>query len=148
MVFIFHNGEFLTDLRHETTHAILHTLLPMVPLWLDEGLAEYFEVERNRRIKGNPHLAELKKSLRWRRVPRLAPLEELGDLEDMSEHEYRDAWAWTHFMLHGPQGLGEEFRAYLADIQRQTPPGTLDARLHSRHPNMVGDFRKQFKQLA
>src|SRR5262249_12804078 len=32
------------DLRHEFTHGLLHAGLEAVPLWLDEGLAEYFEV--------------------------------------------------------------------------------------------------------
>ena len=33
------------DLRHEATHALLHRAGLAMPLWLDEGLAEYFEVE-------------------------------------------------------------------------------------------------------
>ncbi|MCP4891276.1 MAG: hypothetical protein GY904_32365, partial [Planctomycetaceae bacterium] len=32
------------DLRHETTHGYLHAVVPSIPLWLDEGLAEFFEV--------------------------------------------------------------------------------------------------------
>ena len=32
------------DLRHELTHALLHSVLKDVPLWLDEGLAEYYEL--------------------------------------------------------------------------------------------------------
>ena len=36
------------DLRHEVTHGYLHTMVPHLPLWLDEGLAEYFEVPRGR----------------------------------------------------------------------------------------------------
>ena len=31
------------DLRHEATHALLRGRFGDVPLWLDEGLAEYFE---------------------------------------------------------------------------------------------------------
>ena len=34
------------DLRHEATHALLHVAVGDLPLWLDEGLAEYFEVHR------------------------------------------------------------------------------------------------------
>src|SRR5262249_2533216 len=41
-------GEHLrTDLRHELTHALLHSVLKDVPLWLDEGLAGYFELPPN-----------------------------------------------------------------------------------------------------
>ena len=34
------------DLRHEVAHGYLHAIVPSIPLWLDEGLAEYFEVPR------------------------------------------------------------------------------------------------------
>ena len=34
------------DLRHEVAHGYLHSVVPGLPLWLDEGLAEYFEVPR------------------------------------------------------------------------------------------------------
>ena len=35
------------DMRHEFTHGVLHSTLKDVPLWLDEGLAEYFEISRS-----------------------------------------------------------------------------------------------------
>ena len=37
------------DLRHEVTHGYLHSVVPNLPLWLDEGLAEFFEVPRGNR---------------------------------------------------------------------------------------------------
>ena len=54
-VYVYRHSGFETDLRHEVTHAILHSMLPFLPLWLDEGLAEYFEVRGNRRAAANPH---------------------------------------------------------------------------------------------
>ena len=63
MLFAYRNRDLLTDVRHEATHAILHASLPMVPLWLDEGLAEYFEVERSQRSFGSPHLNSIQWSL-------------------------------------------------------------------------------------
>ena len=38
----------VVDLRHELTHAYLHSVVPSVPLWLDEGLAKYFELPSGR----------------------------------------------------------------------------------------------------
>ena len=43
-VFAYKSKALPVDVRHEGTHGLLHAALPMVPLWLDEGLAEYFEV--------------------------------------------------------------------------------------------------------
>src|SRR5947199_3220316 len=44
LVYTFWGDRVRQDLRHELTHALLHCVLKDVPLWLDEGLAEYFEV--------------------------------------------------------------------------------------------------------
>ncbi|HEX5272955.1 MAG TPA: hypothetical protein VFW33_20805, partial [Gemmataceae bacterium] len=44
LVFTFRSTRISLDLRHELTHALLHSVLKDVPLWLDEGLAEYYEL--------------------------------------------------------------------------------------------------------
>ena len=41
MVFTYWGDHIQQDLRHELTHALLHSTLKDVPIWLDEGLAEY-----------------------------------------------------------------------------------------------------------
>ena len=43
-IFTWMGDHLRTDLRHELTHALLHSVLKDVPLWLDEGLAGYFEL--------------------------------------------------------------------------------------------------------
>src|SRR5581483_4593432 len=43
LVFTYWGNRIHQDLRHELTHALLHSVLKDVPLWLDEGLAEYYE---------------------------------------------------------------------------------------------------------
>ncbi|MDP6444251.1 MAG: hypothetical protein QF805_10720, partial [Pirellulaceae bacterium] len=62
MVFAHLHKEFAVDVRHECTHALLHAALPMVPLWLDEGIAEYFEAPADKRVYDNEHFGKL----RWR----------------------------------------------------------------------------------
>ena len=101
-VFAYISPQFDVDLRHESTHALLHATLPMVPLWLDEGLAEYFELKAELRADDNPYLKLLRRSLRWKRPPSIQELETYTQLEQMGPQEYQDAWAWVHFMLHGP----------------------------------------------
>ena len=144
-VYVFKSGELPIDVRHEGTHGLLHASLPMVPLWLDEGLAEFFEVPADRRAYGNPHLAELKWNLRLGMTPRLAVLEQKRDLAEMSAVDYRYAWAWVHFMLYGPREAHEELVAFLRDIQQSTPPGQLSERLERRLPGvekrLVSHFR-------
>jgi hypothetical protein len=132
MVFAYRHDDFETDVRHESTHALLHGALPMVPLWLDEGLAEYFEVPPQKRVYGNEHLGKLKWHARFGKLPKIERLEQIDSISRMGQTEYREAWAWVHFMIHGPQAAREELRDYLADIQAHSPPGILSKRLRRR----------------
>ena len=43
-ILTFQSDDLPTDLRHEVVHGYLHAAIPELPLWLDEGLAEYLEV--------------------------------------------------------------------------------------------------------
>jgi len=145
MVFAYRHREFEIDVRHECTHALLHASLPVVPLWLDEGLAEYFEVPAQQRAFDNPHLTGLKWNLWFSGVPRLEDLESVGTLEDMRQAEYRSAWAWVHFMLHGSRLAHAELVGYLNDIQAHTPPGLLSQRLRRHVPGVEQRFAAHFK---
>ncbi len=145
MVFAYRGEDFEIDLRHECTHALLNAALPMVPLWLDEGLAEYFEVAPGLRREGSPHLRTVRWSARLGQAPRLEDLEKLGDLSQMGRSQYRNAWAWVHFLLHGPPEAREELVQYLADIQALTPPGQLSRRLRLRIADLDRAFADHFK---
>ena len=146
MVFAYRGRDFEVDVRHECTHALLNAALPMVPLWLDEGLAEYFEVPRERRQHGNPHLGFVKWSARLGQVPDLKSLEDVSDLKQMTRSRYRQAWAWVHFMLHGPPEAREELVRYLADIRALVPPGRLSQRLGRRIADLNQAFADHFKR--
>ncbi|MCG8586554.1 MAG: DUF1570 domain-containing protein [Pirellulales bacterium] len=129
VVLAYRHKDLATDLRHESTHAFLHSALPMVPLWLDEGLAEYFEAPPSVRAGGNAHLNAMRWYARFGRSPSLIRLEAITDLSQMGPREYRESWAWVHFCMHGPKSAHDALVAYLADIRRHTPPGNLSDRL-------------------
>ena len=128
-VYVYRHWGYETDLRHESTHAFLHGTLPFVPMWLDEGLAEYFEVTHEQRASHNPHLGELKRRLLvgWR--PDLKRLESKERLENMDAADYRESWAWAHFMLHGPTEVRQVLADYLFDVEQGNPAGLLGDRL-------------------
>lgn len=91
-----------SDLRHELTHAYLHTAVGTLPLWLDEGLAEYYEVSPFAgRINHEhlPQLSELRKS-GYLRVD-LNRLAVMDVPEDMTSQHYAEAWLWAHFLMTG-----------------------------------------------
>lgn len=134
-VFAYRSDQFEIDLRHETTHALLHASLAAVPLWLDEGLAEYFEVAAADRLANNPHLRAIKWNLWTGWAPRLSGLEEKRDLAEMGKREYMFAWGWVHFMLHGPEEAQEELIQFLHELQQGLPAAPLSQRFARRLPN-------------
>jgi hypothetical protein len=145
MVFAFQGTDFEIDVRHECTHALLHAWLPQVPLWLDEGLAEYFEVARDKRARQNPHYAVVQAGASAGQLPRLEELESLETIDDMGRDEYRDAWAWVHFMLHGPREAQEELTRYLDELHAGSDPGRLSDRLRRRLPDLNRRMAEHFR---
>ncbi len=139
------SDQFEIDVRHESTHALLHSRLPMVPLWLDEGLAEYFEVRAERRKAKNPHQSAVKWAARIHRVPDLRKLEDLHDVRQMGNAEYRSAWAWVHFMLNGPPAARTVLVQYLRDIANNRVPGRLSDRLDQALPSPKKAFLKHHR---
>jgi len=145
-VYAYRHSELAIDLRHECTHALLHTNLAMVPLWLDEGLAEYFEMPAGQRASDHPHFKKLRWNLRFGMIPNIKSLEAFRDLSQMGGPEYRFAWAWVHFMLHGPLPVHRALVHFLADIRRGNPPGKLSERLYRSLPDLERQMIVHFKQ--
>ena len=147
-VFAYRSDELAIDLRHETTHALPHASLPWVPLWLDEGLAEYFEPAEAEREHDSPHLTNLKWNLRLGLMPKLAALEGKHDLSDMGRREYMFAWGWVHFMLHGPAEARQELIGYLQALQWGTPAALLSVRLARRLPGLERRYAQHFRSWS
>jgi hypothetical protein len=117
----------------------------MVPLWLDEGLAEYFELAEDQRAFDHPHLSSLRWNLRLGIMPSLESLEERQELSEMGSMEYRYSWAWAHFMLHGPVAAHHALVGYLRDISLRRPPGRLSERLSHDVPEIERQLVQHFK---
>lgn len=118
------------DLRHETTHGYVHAVVPTVPLWLDEGIAEYFERPRSESGMHGEHVAHLCGRLlegTWQ--PNLDALEALAGPGDMSQDHYAEAWCWVHWMLHTTPERRAILQDYLADLRRDGKTAPLPLRL-------------------
>lgn len=143
-VYAYRHPDFETDMRHEMTHALLHNALPYVPLWLDEGLAEYFEVpaplraEKRTRPEGFGALLN-------RRIAPLAELEAKRKLSEFSATEYRDARCWVHFLLHGPPESHAALEEFLATVPTGREPTPLSVSLQRRLPDLDQRFQKHFR---
>ena len=111
---------------HEYIHKILHLNFTRLPVWLDEGLAEFFG-NTWMRSDGiyigaqSPRLEELRRGTPY-------PIATLLTVSHSSPY-YRDAgkagmfyaesWALTHFLMFGPgMEQGRKMNVYLASLQR------------------------------
>ncbi|HEX3600591.1 MAG TPA: DUF1570 domain-containing protein [Lacipirellulaceae bacterium] len=118
------------DLRHEVSHGYLHAAIPNLPLWVDEGLAEYFEVPRGYAGLNQPHVELLSDSIErdnWK--PDLKRLESLTDSAQMGQREYAESWAWVYFMLNSPPERRAILTGYLADLRTKGAAEPISARL-------------------
>ncbi len=110
VLFVDDRGRTPSVAQHEYTHALLDAALPDAPLWLNEGLAEYFStfrVEGESARAGGPVPAHVE----WLAGHDLMPLAELFAMGQGSSayHEgdrrgtfYAQSWALTHLLLSGP----------------------------------------------
>ena len=64
----------------------------------------------------------------------------------MGQREYRDSWAWVHFMLHGPQAARTELVGFLTDLENHVPPDPLSQRLGRSIPDVEQQFVLHFKK--
>jgi len=128
LVYTYWGDHIRQDLRHELTHALLHSVLRDVPLWLDEGLAEYFELPPNAQNVNRGHVDELRKPTF---IPNLARLEGLTQVDQMKQPEYREAWAWVHLMLRGVPESRNALLMYLQQLRQVPGPGALAPRMAS-----------------
>jgi len=134
-VYAYQQKELAIDLRHECTHALLHSALPEVPLWLDEGLAEYFEEPASTRVFEHPHLTSVRRNQWLWGIAPLDKLEQMQQVDEMGRREYRDACAWVHFLLHGPEEAQEVLVEYLGDLRSGRTKPLLSRRLIDRLPS-------------
>ena len=126
------------DLRHETTHGYVHAVVPAIPLWLDEGVAEFFETPRSDRGIHHGHVAHLAGRLlegTWQ--PGIERLEALKSGGEMSQDHYAEAWCWVHWLLRTTPERRRILQEYLADVRRDPATPPLSVRLrHELEPSI------------
>ncbi len=123
------------DLRHEVTHGYLHSVLPNLPLWLDEGLAEYFEMPRGQHGYHRLNLDDLLAASaegRWR--PDIRRLENLKSVAEMGRTEYAESWAWVHLLLETDTARQDLLHNYLIRLRRDAVSEPLS--IHLRQANL------------
>jgi hypothetical protein len=145
LVYTFWGDRIRQDLRHELTHALLHGVLKDVPLWLDEGLAEFFELPPENDGVNRQHLEQLRKGPL---NADMARLEQMSQVQQMTPAEYREAWAWVHLMLRGPSEGKATLLAYLQMLRTTPNAGPLQPRLAAAVPGLPDALDNHLQDLA
>jgi hypothetical protein len=145
-VYAYWGDRVAEDLRHEVVHGYLHAVVPNLPLWLDEGLAEYFEVPRGLAGVNRPHVDQLiARGVDWK--PDLIRLEQLTTTGEMTQADYAESWAWTHMLLEGPPEQRQVLRGYLQGLMQSSPPMPLSLSLRQVDPQCQQHLREHLAVL-
>jgi hypothetical protein len=144
LVYTYWTNRITEDLRHELTHALLHSVLKDVPIWLDEGLAEYFELPTDQRGINQVHLDHLRQSAF---KPNLKRLESLTQVHEMTPLEYRESWAWVHLMLRTKPQAKSALLGYLQQLKSHPNAGSLSDRLAVVYPALDDALQAHLAQI-
>jgi hypothetical protein len=125
------SGAALRMIFHEYAHLVFANAVRSMPLWLNEGLAEYYSTfelgrDRTQATIGRPigdHLETLKRSPRFRieallRIDHGSPAYNEGNRRSIF---YAQAWALTHLILHGEPRRTHLLEAYLGLLRDGVP---------------------------
>lgn len=136
------------DLRHEVTHGYLHAVIPNLPLWLDEGLAEYFEAPRGWNGWNVSHIELLRglhRNENWE--PDLPRLERLAVLSEMRQQEYAEAWLWVHFLMETSRERRLLLQSYLGILREKAQARPLSDSLFGSEPHARTVLRDHLRTL-
>jgi hypothetical protein len=146
-IYAWNSRTLMTDLRHEMVHVRIHQHLPFFPLWLDEGLAEYFEEEPGKRS-----VSSRRDSVRWKArlgmSPSLRALEGLPSAEAMNGETYRDSWAWVSFLINNSAESRDTLRKYVKLIYRGEAPGTFSSFAEAESPGLTARANSYFRKMT
>lgn len=148
-VFAYWGDRVAEDLRHEVAHGYLHAVVPGLPLWLDEGLAEYFEVPRTADGRHELHIRKLNEALDrgdWK--PDLARLEQLQHPDQMAQQDYAESWAWVHWLLESSAENRAILRQYLARLRVTGSAPSLSQNVTNQVPHADQELVDWLRRLA
>lgn len=147
LVLTYMHSDWLTDARHECTHALLHASGIKLPLWLDEGLAEYFEVESTEKASHPTHRHAVASQLRYGQVVQIEDFEQLQNVTSLNPKEYRDAWSIVAFLLNHSDESKQALQAYIEDLRTGAAAGLLSRRLPAKSRENWRDDYLQYYRL-
>ena len=143
------NPHVSTDISHEVTHGLLHSVIPNLPLWLDEGLAEYFEVTRGNRGLNRDHVLLLVSRYRQKQwSPNLSRLESITQPGQMSQIDYAESWLWAHLLMESTEDHLFILREYLSQLENFGEAISMNDLLNQMHEDLNDHLLAHLLALA
>ncbi len=146
------HGDERAIIYHEYLHYLMHTNFAALPLWLNEGLAEYystFQVARDEARIGLP----IPEHILWLRQHALIPFATLFAVTDKSPEYneadrrggfYAESWALVHYMISGNPERRRQASEYLRLVQAGTPPDQIFAKAFGTDPAVLQQELQQY----
>ena len=123
-------GDGFSVIFHEFTHLLVNNNFKNVPVWFNEGLAEYYSKfhmsEDQRVVLGYPivsHVLHLRKN-------KMLPLRTLFEVDHKSAHYnesdktsifYAQSWALVHYLMIGKTGRDEQLNKFTELLGSRVP---------------------------
>ncbi len=143
---------------HESSHVLLHQLSPASPVWLHEGLAQYFQtlkVQDNGRVVVSALPDAERRIQHWIDNQQLITMRQYLSLDDQAwrkmAHElnaipYTVAWGTTAFLMSKPVGRST-LRQMLQDLEKTDRRPTLQ-RIGHLYPGGLSRMEYDFFSWA
>ena len=114
---------------HEYTHSVLHANTFWLPVWLDEGMAEFYaytRFENTRILVGRPtaRMRELQRKALLPVATMLQAKHNSAVYADPNQQQlfYAEAWAMVHYMMFGPgMNNGQKLVTFIQKLQNREP---------------------------
>jgi Flp pilus assembly protein TadD len=143
---------------HELTHYFLkNTVSSQVPLWFNEGLAEFYSTFRANKDTVDVGLP-VDMHIAWLRDQQLIPLKDLFAVNHDSKeyHEgnrqgvfYAESWALVHYLMIGNPERREQLGTYVGLIASgKSIDDAFRAAFHSSFEDMERELRKYIRGFA
>lgn len=141
-IFAVATSELMLNLRHEFVHVLLNTAHENLPIWLDEGLAEYYEVKDREQPEFRKLLARQNR-LFWK--PGIGRLERLKTMSQMGIVEYAEGWSWVHLLMEGPKASRHVIPEYLSNLRKGARSPSISDRIAATEIDAAGSWNRQYR---
>lgn len=156
VAYYFHSNRMKLNnvLLHEGTHQFIDLVTrSRLPIWLEEGLATYFEFSRFQNMKlvegalNKSRLRNVRALLRQDKALALSELMRLSNKQFQARH-YAQVWSFIHFLIHSNDGkfiskLRKYFSVYKQPGVKQDPV-QLFKKIFKVHPDKFQPYWKRY----